>query len=290
MRISKFKEILEELRRIIDGENEDKIPSLIKQAQEKKSESELFLQKLLNAVEETLKREITRLPNINQAYVPDSFIVFLSEEAEKKLRREKREFFEQGLSAILLERAAELAGTLELTAKEFKVKIAVNGTLGSDEVEVRALSENAQNTIDKITRDLETEMVEKPKKVKNNQTIEDTGTIDDFDAVFDVLYRVEIWRADKKLNEFPIILKQNTIGRDDGETVANLRLQTDNRKISRIHAEITMEENEEIWVTALHGNPTVVSGKIIRNGEKAQLGADREIRIYDFLLKLKFKN
>lgn len=281
---------LEKVRRVIDSEREDVIPIEIEQVQKNKLESEHSFQKLLNAADETLKREITRLPNIGKAYVPVTFVVFLSEAAEKSLSREKREFFEQGLSAILLERAAELAGKLELTAKEFKVKIAVNGILTDDEIEVRALSENARNTVDSINRELEMKTFEKPEKKENIQTIEDSATIEDYDSSFDILYSVEIWQDENKLNEFPIILRQNTIGRDDGEMVANLRLPTDNRKISRIHAEIVMEENGELWITSLHKNPTIVSGKVIRNGEKAQIGSDGEIRIYDFLLKLKFKN
>ncbi len=90
------------------------------------------------------------------------------------------------------------------------------------------------------------------------------------------------------MNDFPIILRINTVGRDDGENVANIRLQTDNRFIARIHTEINLEENGDVWVTALNKNPTIVSGKIIRKGEKAKLGTNGEIQIYDFLLKLKF--
>jgi len=83
------------------------------------------------------------------------------------------------------------------------------------------------------------------------------------------------------------MLSKNTIGRDDAERIANLRLPTENRKISRTHAEINLAENGEIWVTALHKNPTIVSGQTIRNGEKAKLGTDGEIQIYDFVLKIK---
>jgi hypothetical protein len=42
-------------------------------------------------------------------------------------------------------------------------------------------------------------------------------------------------------------------------------------------------------VKALHKNPTIVSGQVIRNGERAKLGADGEIMIYDFTLRLKFE-
>ncbi|MCY7348362.1 MAG: FHA domain-containing protein, partial [Pyrinomonadaceae bacterium] len=74
----------------------------------------------------------------------------------------------------------------------------------------------------------------------------------------------------------------------DASKAANLRLPSENRKISRFHAEITLEENGEVWVKSLHKNPTVVSGQVIRSGGRAKLGADSEIMIYDFTLKLKF--
>ncbi|MEO8074192.1 MAG: FHA domain-containing protein [Acidobacteriota bacterium] len=126
------------------------------------------------------------------------------------------------------------------------------------------------------------------EKFKSNVTIEDAGTIDDFDTFVGILFRVEIWQTGRKLNEFPIIQRKNIVGRDDDDKVANLRLPTENRKISREHAEIFLDENNEIWVTALHKNPTIVSGQPIRNGEKAKLGAGSEIQIYDFTLKFKF--
>ena len=307
-----WKENWEKLRRYIDDEGEDKVPALIKQAQENKTESEIFLQKLLTAIGEILRSELTRIPNTNKAYIPDKFIVFLSEEAEKSLPDQKRKFFEQNLSVMVYERARELTGTLELSASKVVVKISVNGVLQADEVEVRAVSENVNRTIEwvsshssedlglpptregtplPVTREWnasEGKTLDLPSKPISRGTIDDDGTSEDLEGNFRILYRVEIWQSSKKLNEFPIILRTNTIGRDDEEKVANLRLPTDNRKISRLHAEISMEDDGQIWVTALHRNPTVVSGKFIRKGEKAQLGEDGEIQIYDFVLKLKF--
>ncbi len=126
------------------------------------------------------------------------------------------------------------------------------------------------------------------EKFKANGTIDDRRTIDDYDNLVGILFRVEIWQAGKKLNEVPITSPKSTIGRGDAEKIAKLRLPTENRKISREHAEINFEGNGKVWVTALHKNPTIVSGQPIRSGEKAKLGADGEIQIYDFVLKFKF--
>ncbi len=269
----------DKIRRWIDNEPEDVISEGIQKAHDNKSESELFLQKLLNEVEAVLKREIVRIPNTNKAYAPEKFIVYLSDESDKNLRRDKREFFEQGLSVLISERAKELAGNLQLTAKKMSVEIAIDPTL-EEEIEVRAVSKNELETIN------ETAPIEVPRA--GDETIDDYGTIEDARAKLGILYYVEIRQGNRLINEYPITQRVNTIGRDDEQKAANLRLPSKNRKISRFHSEITLEENGEIWVKALHKNPTIVSGQVIRSGERAKLGADGEIMVYDFTLKLKF--
>lgn len=269
----------DKIRRWIDNEPEDTISENIQKAHDNKSESELFLQRLLNEVEVVLKREIVRIPNTNKAYAPDKFVVYLNDETDRNLRRDKREFFEQGLSVLIAERAKELAGNLQLTAKKMSVEIAASAAL-EEEIEVRAISKNEFETI---------KTVEPPEFLQaGGETIDDFGTIEEANARLGILYRVEIWQGNRRVNEYPIIQRKNTIGRDDGQKAANLRLPSENRKISRFHAEIELEESGEVWVKALHKNPTVVSGQVIRGGARARLGADGEIMIYDFTLKLKF--
>lgn len=314
-----WKENLDKLRRWIDVDAKDETPENIIKAHENKSESELFLQKLLNSVEVLLKQEIIRIPNTNKAYVPEKFMVYISTESDKTLRDDKRKFFEQSLNALILDRAKELAGRLELTAKKLEVEILINALLENDEIEVKIGSNNVElrnQTIqfvlnnESLKFDKTTDFAKKDEKTKyeikdertnyqipqNNLTIDDIpkvdnlATVDDFDGFSGILYRVEIWQNGKKINELPIIQRQVTIGRDDAEKVANLRLPTDNRKISRTHAELRLEENGEIWVTALHKNPTIVSGKAINNGEYAKVGSDGEIQVYDFTIKIKFPN
>ncbi len=270
----------DKIRRWIDNEQEDTIPENIQKAYDNKSESEVFLQRLLNEVEAVLKREIVRIPNTNKAYAPERFIVFLSDEVDKKLPRDKREFFEQGLSVLISERAKELAGEMQLTAKKMSVKIAIDPTL-EGEIEVRAVSKNESETVKTIAP------LQLPKI--GAVTVDDYGTVEDIRAKPGILYRVEIWQGNNRINKYPIIRRKNTIGREDGQKGANLRLPSENRKISRFHAEIDLEESGEVWVKALHKNPTVVSGQVVRNGERAKLGADGEIMIYDFTLKLKFE-
>ena len=98
----------DKIRRWVDNETDDTVHENIQKAHENKSESELFLLRLLNEVEAVLKKEIVRIPNTNKAYAPEKFIVYLSDETDKNLRRDKREFFEQGLSVLISERAGEI--------------------------------------------------------------------------------------------------------------------------------------------------------------------------------------
>jgi hypothetical protein len=305
-----WKENLDKLRRWIDVDAKDETPENIIKAHENKSESELFLQKLLNSVEVLLKQEIIRIPNTNKAYVPEKFMVYISTEADKTLRDDKRKFFEQSLNALIHERAKELAGRLELTAKKLEVEILINALLENDEIEVKIGSNNVELRNQTIQFVLNNEQLKVDKTFdfakkdertnyqipQNSLTVDDIpkvdnlATVDDFEGFSGILYRVEIWQNGRKLNELPIIQRQVTIGRDDAEKIANLRLPTDNRKISRTHAELRMEENGEIWVTALHKNPTIVSGKAINNNEWAKVEADGEIQVYDFTIKVKFPN
>ena len=268
----------ERIRRWIDNEPEDTIPENSQKTHDNKSESERFLERLLNEIETVLKQEIVRIPNTNKAYAPEKFVVYLNDETDKNLRRDKREFFEQGLSVMVLERARELVGELELTPEKMTVEISINPRL-IKEIEVKAVSRNEYETVKSET----------PPDLSQirNESIDEYATIIDADAQLGILYRAEIWQGNRRINEYPLIQRVNTIGRDDASKAANLRLPSENRKISRFHAEIELEENGEIWVKALHKNPTIVSGQVIRSGERAKLGDDGEIMIYDFTLKIK---
>ena len=143
--MANWRDNLEKVRQWIDGERQSDISGNVVKAHENKSDSELFLQKLLNSIEALLKQEIVRIPNTNKAYIPEKFLVFLSAETDKPLRDEKRRFFEQSLSALILERAKEMSGSLEFTSKKIAVEILVNAVLENDEIEVKISSDNEKN-------------------------------------------------------------------------------------------------------------------------------------------------
>lgn len=277
-----WQESLEKFRVWLDGERSDEAAENIRSAHQNKSESEVFLQKLLNSIEELLEKEIIRIPNTNKAYVPEKVLVFLSTQIDKNFNEVKRQFFEQSLSVLIFERAKEMAGNLDLTAPKIVVEILVNAGLYDNEIEVR-VGANDDSTIQDVAP------FNPPGTIESDKTLEERGTIDDFDTFMGILFRIEIWQAGKKLSEIPVVQRRIIIGRDDAHKIGHLRLPTENRKISRTHAELEMDENDRVWVTALHKNPVIVDGQVLRNGEKTALGEDGEIQIYDFILKLEFE-
>ena len=270
----------DKIRRCFANEREDALPGDIRNFPDRKFESELFLQSLLNEIEAVLKREIVRLPNTDKAYAPEKFVVYLSGETDKNLRRDKRKLFARNLSVLIFERAKELAGNLRLTVTKICVELAIDPTL-KEKIEIRAVSKNGFGTV-KTTEPIVLSQI-------GGETADDYGRTDDLRAELDILYRVEIWQGPRRVNEYPIIQRVNTIGRDDGKKAANLRLPSENRKINRFHAEISLEENGEMWVKSLHKNPTIVADQVVQKGERAKLGADGEIIIYDFTLKVRFE-
>ena len=284
--------LLEKVRRWIDDDEDTSKAEQALQDAEKagknKSKSELFLQELLKEIEKVLQDEITRIPNTQKAYIPQKFAVFISSDDEKTLPREKREFFEQSLNSLIMERAREMAGQLQLTAKSIQVEIRVNATLAKGEVEVKAFSEKFDKTLEKSLK----QSINWKDTILDNKTIKDTGTIEDTDFNFKPLYRLEIIKDGRIIETFPIIKSEITVGRDEDDGAANIRLKSNNRKISRLHTAIQHKENGEVWVTALaqNGNPTIVSGKAIsqKTGDKmARLDKNNEIQIYEFTLRLK---
>ncbi len=270
----------DKIRRCVANEGEDALSDDIRSFPDRKFESELFLQSLFYETESVLKREIVRIPNTDKAYAPEKFVVYLGGETDKNLRRDKRKLFTRNLSVLIFERARELAGNLPLTVKKICVELAIDPTL-KEKIEVRAVSKNGFETV-KTTEPIVLSQI-------SGETTDDYGRTEDISAELGILYRVEIWQGTRRINEYPIIQRVNTIGRDDGKKAANLRLPSENRKISRFHAEICLEENGEMWVKALHKNPTIVSDQVIQKGERAKLGAEGEIMIYDFTLKVRFE-
>ncbi len=228
------------------------------------------------------------------------------------MRKDKREFFEQNLAQLILERAKELAGNAQISTKIIKIQIKIDVTLRPSEIVVRVISAEIGETIKfsystkksveilqpKAERTIELP----PKKDESNQkitvddnstfgkTIEDFSTIDDKD--FNPLYWLEVWQAGKQIHNFPIINLEIIIGRDYENSKAHIRLKTDDRRIGGLHTSLKVDNNKGIIVSALHKNYTTVRENrlSLRDGFQKEMTIEKndEFQIYDFGFRLKF--
>jgi len=309
--------MIKKIKDWIDGsENEE----VIKVTSVEPTESEKRLNRLLeNIKKKALDRKIIRVGG--EMYLPSVYKIYLSSEDFSTLLDSEKKFLEKKLKEIILQKALELAGESKLTTEKIEVKIYEDGTLSSDEVEVKT-TDNLQDTIElgkfdynpinktfvsnswlpptvKFETGEKTWELPQPNPQKDDDGTIDaptytTGTIDADDVVdLDPLYYLEIWENDKMIEEFPILKKQVTIGRDTKNKPANIRLKTDDKQISSLHASIKFNSESDITVQALHKNITKVGKTVISDGKpdfptETKLNRGDEIQIFDFKIKLRF--
>lgn len=313
--------MIKKIRDWIDGDENEEI---IKVVSVQPTESEERLKRLLeNIKEKALDKKIIRIGG--EMYLPSVYSIFLSAEDYRNLLDSERKFLEKKLKEIILEKAKDLAGDNKLTTEKVEVKIYPDATLSNNEIEVKN-SDNLEDTLDlghftfnQLNKTFELDNTVKMKtidlhplpetveiKPKESYEIEDDGTIDmpsienptgtiDADDVidFEPLYYLEVWKDEKKVEEFPILKSQVTIGRDTKEKSANIKLKTDDKQVSRLHAAIKYKSNSDITVESLHKNITKVGKVIISNGKpdfpiETKLEAGDEIQIFEFRIKFRF--
>jgi hypothetical protein len=284
-------EILEKIRRWVDGEDSTEADQHIQKiAQLKKKKSQAFLKELINAVDEVLQDELIILPS-GKVYLPQGFSVYLSESASADLRKDKREFLEEAISDLILEKAFADFDNPPRVNQRIEISLRFDATLRPGEIVVRPVSgdKTVEFRFTPSVKEVKTDFTDKKREtIDDYDTFVERGTIDDDEVDFRPLYLLEVWQDGRKLESFPIIKREITIGRDDEEKEANIKLKTENRRIARLHCGIALKENGEVVVTALHKNPTVVAGEVLRNGETAILPKGQEIQIKEFTIRLRF--
>jgi hypothetical protein len=124
--------------------------------------------------------------------------------------------------------------------------------------------------------------------------LEESGTVDVDDADFEPLYWLEVWEDERKIDEFPILKRHVTIGRATKDNAANVRLNTENKAISSLHAAIKFVAAGDVRVEALHKNITKVGQTIISNGKpdlprETKLERGDAIQIFNYKLKIRYK-
>jgi hypothetical protein len=279
-----IKEILENLRKIIDGEDSgvEQMEDLLQGKNARTvSESEEFFKRVLKEVDIVLRREIVRLPTGN-AYIPNGFIVYLNSSDYKNFPETKRKFAEKEMGKLLIERAKELVGSMKVSTDFIKVRIKPNARLETDKMLVEAISSEISETMQFAFDEADAKA--------NLRTIDDFSTIIDDD--FRPLYWLEILHSGKKIKDFPILLSEITIGRDYPESKAHIRLKTENQKISGLHTSVQITDKQQVKVIALHKNYTQIGNLRIglREGfpKENLLQTTNEFQIYEFQFRLRF--
>ena len=217
-------------------------------------------------------------------YLPPAYRVYVSSFDYNNLLQSEREFIERKLGEIILLDAKKNAGGAKLTAEKLGVKIIEKPSLEKGEVDV-------------VTSDSLENAVADTKSFQNDDRtveLEESGTIDVEDVDFEPLYWLEIWEDEKRIDEFPILKKHITIGRATRDNSANVRLNTENKAISSLHAAIKYVSKSDVTVEAMHKNITKVGKTIISNGKadlprESKLDKGDEIQIFNYKLKIRFE-
>jgi FHA domain len=275
----KTKEKLETVREQIDGKKAPDIkPTTVKQ-----TESQERLNQLLKSIEEKVfDKKIIRFEN--RMYLPCVYNMFLSTEHFAKLLDSEKLFLQDALKKAILKQAKDIANGKKLTTRKIKVKIYEDGTLSASEIDVKP-SDNLDDTIElgNLSYNQSDKTIETP-----------TGVTVEVDIVdFEPLYYLEVWENEKKVEEFPILKNQVTIGRDTKDNSANIRLKTEDKQISSLHTAIKFKSESDITVEAMHKNITKVGKTVISNGKtdfptETKLNKNDEIQIFGFKIKLRF--
>lgn len=238
---------------------------------------------LINIKDKALKLKTMHIEG--EFYLPPVYKVYISSSDYNNLLESERQFIERKLEEIILLDAKKQAEGARLTTDRLEVKIFEKPSLEKGEVGVitsDSLDADAAWAVEPLQTDDRT--VE----------LEESGTIDVEDVDFEPLYWLEVWEDERKVDEFPILKRHITIGRATKDNAANVRLATENKAISSLHAAIKFVSASDVRVEALHKNITKVGHTIISNGKpdlprESKLGADDAIQIFNYKLKIRFE-
>lgn len=270
----------EKVRNWLDqNQDEDILEKSLRTSTTTESEKQLT-QLLINIKSKALNIKMMNIEG--ELYLPPAYKVYVSSSDYGNLLQSEREFIERKLGEIILGDARKNADGAKLTIDKLNVKILENPRLENGEVDV-------------ITSDNLDAVATNTKAFQpDDRTIEldESGTIDVEDVDFEPLYWLEVWEDEKKIDEFPILKKHITIGRATRDNAANVRLNTENKAISSLHAAIKFVSAGDITVEAMHKNITKVGKNIISNGKadlprESKMGAGDEIQIFNYRLKIR---
>jgi hypothetical protein len=271
----------EKVRNWLDqNQDEDILEKSVRTSASTSSEKQVT-QLLINIKSKALNIKTMHIEG--EFYLPPVYKVYISSSDYHNLLQSEREFIERKLGEIILLDAKKNADGAKLTTEKVGVKIIEKPALENGEVDV-------------ITSDSLEEAADIKSFRDEDQTVEteESGTLDVEDVDFEPLYWLEVWEDEKKIDEFPILKKHITIGRATRDNSANVRLNTENKAISSLHAAIKYVSQSDITVEAMHKNITKVGSIIISSGKpdlprQAKLDEGDKIQIFNYKLMIRFE-
>ncbi|HZE72311.1 MAG TPA: FhaA domain-containing protein [Pyrinomonadaceae bacterium] len=281
--------LLESIRRWIDGETgEDLLESADEHARPRRIWEE-FLVKIAREVEAVMQREMFTPPG-GPTYIPREYIVYLSSDDDKDWQGDKRRGLEQGLFHVLSERAKELSGSTHLAVKSFAVELRVDGTLQKGEFRVQPIWDEAEAGHTMVLPRGEPSAA---GPVNFNDTIRETiESAENEQTVVrkkaPALYSVEVWRDGVREAVVPIMKTDITIGRGSRSVTVDLPIKGD-PEVSRIHAELSRDNQGRYWVVPKGRNATLLNGRELPREEPTEVFPDQKISICAFVLRIQPK-
>jgi len=281
--------LLESIRKWIDGETgEDILESADEHARPRRIWEE-FLVKIAREVEAVMQREMFTPPG-GPTYIPREYVVYLSADDDKDWQGDKRRGLEQGLFHVLSERARELSGSTNLAVKSFAVELRVDGTLQKGKFRVQPVWDEAESGHTMVTARAEPSFAGLPAGVNINDTIRETTDAGESETTVvrkkpAALFSVEVWRNGVREAVVPVTKTDITIGRGSRSVTVDLPLKGD-PEVSRIHIELSRDNQGRYWVVPKGRNATLLNGRELPREEATEVFADQKIAICTFILRI----
>jgi len=284
--------LLESIRKWIDGETgEDLLESADEHARPRRIWEE-FLVKIAREVEAVMQREMFTPPG-GPTYIPREYIVYLSADDDRDWQGDKRRGLEQGLFHVLSERARELSGSTNLAVKSFAVELRVDGTLQKGEFRVQPVWDESESGHTMVTTRAEPSLAGSSAGVNINDTIRETPETAESETTVvrkkpKELYSVEVWRNGVREAVVPVMKTEITIGRGSRSVTVDLPIKGD-PEVSRVHAELSRDNQGRFWVVPKGRNVTLLNGRELPREEPTEVFPDQKISICTFILRIQPK-
>jgi len=285
--------LIESIRRWVDGETADDVLEDAGEHARPRRVWEEFLVKIAREVESVMQREMFTPPG-GPTYIPREYIVYLSADDDKDWQGDKRRGLEQGLFNVLSERARELAGSVQLQATSFSIELRVDGTLNKGEFRVQPVWDETEAGHTMVTvRPATTTTGAAPASPEIDTDTASSGETEVGDItvvrprIVD-LYTIELWREGIRQAVVKITKPEITIGRGSRTVAVDLPLKGD-PEISRVHANLTFDDQGRYWLLPKGRNPTLVSGREIPREQRTMVQPDEKIAICSYTLRIQPK-